>query len=326
MFSSMNLESNTEHIPVMLNEVIFHLANNSIENKLVVDCTFGAGGYTREFLKRGARVIALDRDINAIEMGKKLQQEFPNKLKLIHTNFGRLNELELDTPDIIIMDIGVSSMQIDQAERGFSFQKNGPLDMRMGCNEKTAAYVVNNYDIEDLIKIFRFYGEEKHARKIAKMIVTQRTNKAFITTIDLSNAIENIIPKRHFEKIHPATRVFQALRIYINDELGELYKILHSAEQILPSGGKLGVVSFHSLEDKIVKNFLKSRSQAKAVSRYMPEFQAYLPSFHLPIKKAIKPQIEECLSNKRARSAKFRFAIRNNLPPLKDKEILYKTL
>lgn len=323
----MSLESSENlHIPVMLNEVLHHLANDDMHNKLVVDCTFGAGGYTRAFLEKGANVIALDRDINAIENGKKLQQQFPNKLRLIHTNFGKLNELNIINPDVIVLDIGVSSMQIDQAERGFSFQKNGPLDMRMGLNGKSAADVVNNYSLDDLIKIFRFYGEEKHARKIANMIVEQRAIKLFVTTMDLSKAIENLIPKRYFEKIHPATRVFQALRIYVNDELGELCKILEMSEQLLAENGKIGIVTFHSLEDKIVKKFLRSRSQAKAVSRYMPETTAYYPSFALPLKKALKPQEQETIKNKRARSAKFRFAIRTSLPPIKTQEALYKAL
>ncbi len=323
----MSLETdNTPHIPVMLNEVLTYLADDSMQNKLVVDCTFGAGGYSKAFLERGANVIALDRDKTALQKGKALQTQFGNKLTLINTSFGRLNELEIEAPDVIVLDIGVSSMQIDQADRGFSFQKDGPLDMRMGGTTKTAADVVNTYTIEALTQIFKYYGEESHAKKIAIMIDKCRQQKPFSHTLELSNAIEAILPKRHFQKIHPATRVFQALRIYINDELAELNNVLRAAENILPKGGKIGVVTFHSLEDKIVKKFLVHRSQAKAVSRYMPQIQNYCPSFLLPHKKAIMPSEAECLENKRARSAKFRYAIRNDAAPIAVQENLYKTL
>ena len=323
----MNLETNnTLHIPVMLSEILNYLAEDSMQDKLVVDCTFGAGGYSKAFLKRGANVIALDRDKVALEKGKELKKQFGDKLTLINTSFGRLEELDIEPPDVIVLDIGVSSMQIDQADRGFSFQKDGPLDMRMGGTIQTAADVVNTYSIEALTQIFRYYGEESHAKKIAIMIVRSRQQKLFSTTMELSKSIESLLPKRHFEKIHPATRVFQALRIYINDELTQLNKVLLAAERILPKGGKIGVVSFHSLEDKIVKKFLLNRSQAKAVSRYLPEIQNYCPSFLLPHKKAIMPLETECLQNKRARSAKFRYAIRNDAPPIKAQETLYKTL
>lgn len=314
------------HVPVMLKEVMAYLVDDTIEDKLVVDCTFGAGGYSEAFLARGARVIALDRDPDAVKRAEILQQQYGDKFTIINTTFGNLADLNIIDPQIIVLDIGVSSMQLDEARRGFSFQKPGPLDMRMGDSAISAADVVNNYAVEDLTQILKYYGEEKHAKKIAIMIENYRKKQPFTTTTELSNAIEHILPKRYFEKIHPATKTFQAIRIYVNDELAELHKVLLAAEKILPKGGKLGVVTFHSLEDKIVKGFLRRRSQKTAISRYVPQIDDYSLSFDVPYKKAITPSPEEFSRNKRARSAKFRYAIRSAACPLPSCEPLYKSV
>lgn len=306
-----------KHIPVMLQEVSESLVFD--ENSFFIDATFGAGGYTQHFLEKGARVVAFDRDLNAINAGNDLKAQYFDQLTLINDQFSKIESyFQNDRPPItgIILDIGVSSMQIDEAERGFSFQKDGPLDMRMSQKGICAADIVNHAKWEDLTRIFWLLGEEKAARRIARMIEKQRQIKFFETTLELARSIENITPNRHKLNIHPATKVFQALRIYVNSELHELMNILLAAERLLAPNGRLVVVTFHSLEDRIVKRFLQNRSSYTQSSRHFPDQEKLDFTFSLLYKKAKKPLEKEIKLNSRARSAKLRAAVRTvNLPP-----------
>ncbi|MCY6379902.1 16S rRNA (cytosine(1402)-N(4))-methyltransferase RsmH [Hoeflea prorocentri] len=293
------------HIPVLLNEVLSALMPG--RGQVVLDGTFGAGGYSRAILERGADVIALDRDPQAIADGHALAEAFPGRLKLIRSRF---SDLSAHAPqgglDGIVLDVGVSSMQIDKADRGFSFQKDGPLDMRMSSTGPTASDVVNRFKVSDLTRIFGFLGEEKMAGRIARAIEAQRATKPFATTRDLAGLIEMIKPRRARDKIHPATQVFQALRIYINEELLELAGALFAAERTLKPGGRLVVVSFHSLEDRIVKRFFQDRfGKRGGSSRHLPEARQDPPSFE-PIGKVVAASQAEAVENPRARSAKLR--------------------
>ncbi|WP_137137183.1 16S rRNA (cytosine(1402)-N(4))-methyltransferase RsmH [Rhizobium sp. FKY42] len=301
------------HIPVMLNEVLETLA--PAPGKVILDGTFGAGGYTRAILSTGANVIALDRDPNAIAGGQPMVAEFGGRLKLIPSRF---SELASHAPqgglDGIVLDIGVSSMQIDEADRGFSFQRNGPLDMRMSASGVSAADVVNRAKAGDMARIFGFLGEEKQAGRIARAIEKRRASEPFATTRDLANLIESVNPRKAKDKIHPATRVFQALRIFVNDELGELAQALFAAEQVLKPGGRLVVVSFHSLEDRLVKRFLTDRSGKASGSRHLPMVEEK-PSIFEPVGKGMLSATEaEASDNPRARSAKLRAAFRTASP------------
>lgn len=297
------------HVPVMLAEVLQHLA--PAPGAVILDGTFGAGGYTRALLEKGAEVVALDRDPNAIAGGQALVKEFAGRLTLNHSTFSRLDDFAPDGGlDGVVLDIGVSSMQIDEAERGFSFQRNGPLDMRMSSDGVSAADVVNKARATDLIRIFSFLGEERQASRIARAIEKRRAEKKFTTTRDLANLIEMVNPRRAVDKIHPATRVFQALRIYVNDELGELAGALFAAERALKPGGRLVVVTFHSLEDRIVKRFFADRAGKASGSRHLPEV-AQTPTIFEPIsRQAVAASDAEADINPRARSAKLRSGIR----------------
>jgi 16S rRNA (cytosine1402-N4)-methyltransferase len=234
-------------------------------------------------------------------------------LRLIEAAFSSLDECAGGQVDGVVLDIGVSSMQLDEAERGFSFRHEGPLDMRMAQAGLTAADVVNTFKTGDLIRIFGILGEERHAGRIARMIERQRADRPFTTTRDLANAIEAVIGNNPKEKIHPATRVCQALRIFVNDELGELAAALFAAERVLKPGGRLAVVSFHSLEDRIVKRFLADRSTAAAISRHLPVQSAVPATFDKPAR-VVAASEEEIAQNPRARSAKLRGAIRTAEP------------
>lgn len=301
------------HIPVMLNEVLETLA--PAPGKVILDGTFGAGGYTRAILSRGADVIALDRDPNAIANGQPMVAEFGGRLKLVASRFSALAAQAPEGGlDGLVLDIGVSSMQIDEAERGFSFQRNGPLDMRMSSSGVSAADVVNRAKAGDMARIFGFLGEEKQAGRIARAIEKRRASEQFVTTRDLANLIETVNPRKAKDKIHPATRVFQALRIFVNDELGELARALFAAEQVLKPGGRLVVVSFHSLEDRLVKRFLTDRSGKASGSRHLPMVEDR-PSIFEPIGKGMQSATEaESSVNPRARSAKLRAAFRTAAP------------
>ncbi len=299
------------HIPVLLAEVLQALAPRPGE--VIVDGTFGAGGYTAAILEAGAFVVAIDRDPDAIAAGRALEARSGGRLRLVEAPFSSLAG-QVAEADGVVLDIGVSSMQLDEAARGFSFRADGPLDMRMAKAGLSAADVVNRFKAKDLARIFGLLGEERHAGRIARMIEARREKKPFERTLDLADAIETHVGRAPKDKIHPATRVFQALRIYVNDELGELAKALAGAEKVLKPGGRLAVVTFHSLEDRIVKRFIADRADAAAGSRHLPETQARAATFR-KLGGGVTPGEAELARNPRARSARLRAAVRTDAPP-----------
>jgi 16S rRNA (cytosine1402-N4)-methyltransferase len=306
------------HLPVMLADVLASLAPKPGE--IHIDGTFGAGGYTSAILETGADVIAIDRDATAIERGADVQSRFPGQLRLLHGRFGMLDQhargLGIEAVDGVVLDIGVSSMQLDQAERGFSFRNDGPLDMRMGQDGMSAADVVNTLAEKELSRIFWVLGEEKRAGALARAIVEDRAKELYTRTRQLASLAERVVGFGYGGKreIHPATRAFQALRIYVNNELGELGEALGAAERILKPGGRLVVVSFHSLEDRIVKRFLAERSRDKAGgSRHAPIVDVPEPTFTLLTKGALAAGDAEIAINPRARSAKLRAGLRTTV-------------
>jgi 16S rRNA (cytosine1402-N4)-methyltransferase len=298
------------HIPVLLQEVVAAL--EPAAGEVIIDGTFGAGGYTRALLAAGASVVAVDRDPDAIAAGRELEAASGGRLLLVHGPFSRLDDYAQGV-DGVVLDIGVSSMQLDQAERGFSFRADGPLDMRMAQKGPSAADIVNRFKAGDLARIFGFLGEERHAGRIARMIEKRRAIRPFERTRDLAEAIADHVGRHPKDKIHPATRVFQALRIFVNDELGELARALFAAERALKPGGRLVVVTFHSLEDRIVKRFIADRSGSAAGSRHLPETQAN-PATFSKAGGVVAPSDDEVEANPRARSAKLRAAIRSEAP------------
>ncbi|EXL09777.1 16S rRNA (cytosine(1402)-N(4))-methyltransferase RsmH [Aquamicrobium defluvii] len=302
------------HIPVLLDEVIEALAPQPGE--VIVDGTFGAGGYTRAILGTGAFVVAIDRDPDAIAAGRALEAEHEGRLRLVHAPFSSL-DAHVEQVDGVVLDIGVSSMQLDQAERGFSFRADGPLDMRMAQVGLSAADVVNSYKTSDLTRIFGLLGEERHAGRIARMIEARREKRLFARTLELADAIETLVGRAPRDKIHPATRVFQALRIYVNDELGELSRALVAAERALKPGGRLVVVTFHSLEDRIVKRFLADRDETVGGSRHLPQVVEKVATFRRK-GGGITAGDAEVERNPRARSARLRAAMRTDAPPRGD--------
>ncbi len=302
------------HIPVLLQPVLAGLM--PLVGARVIDGTFGAGGYTRALLNAGAQVIALDRDPHAIDKGQVLVDEFFPRLRLVHMEFSQLDRVVEEKVDAVILDIGVSSMQLDEAERGFSFQKDGPLDMRMAQTGFTAADVVNRLKGDVLARIFKILGEERYASRIARMIEKRRCVQPFLRTGDLAHAIEALVGCKSRDRIHPATRVFQALRIYVNDEIGELARGLFAAERVLKAGGRLGVVSFHSLEDRMVKRFFSARSGERMRSRYLPEIETAPATFFPLFKGGITATKEELQQNPRSRSARLRIGIRTKAESL----------
>src|SRR5271166_4758863 len=306
------------HIPVLAAEVLEALRPG--EGALIVDATFGAGGYTRALLDRGARVVALDRDSAAVRAGAGLVAASGGRLRLVEARFGEMErvagDLGLVTVDGIVFDIGVSTMQLDQAERGFSLRFDAPLDMRMGASGRTAADILRDEDEETIADILFHFGEERAARRIARAIAADRETAPFVSTLELARMIARVAPARRGELTHPATRTFQALRIAVNDELGELLRGLLAAERVLNAGGRLVVVTFHSLEDRIVKQFLASRSgRGEAASRRLPGEPAEAePTFDVPRGQPIGPGEAEAAANPRSRSAKLRYAVRLAAP------------
>ena len=299
------------HIPVLLAEVLDALAPKAGET--IVDGTFGAGGYTSAILDRGAAVVAIDRDPDAIAAGRALEERAGGRLRLVQAPFSTLDE-HVESADGVVLDIGVSSMQLDQAERGFSFRADGPLDMRMAQAGMSAADVVNTFKAGDLARIFGFLGEERHAGRIARMIESRREKRPFERTLDLADAIATHIGRAPKDKIHPATRVFQALRIFVNDELGELAQALFAAERALKPGGRLVVVTFHSLEDRIVKKFFSDRAGKASGSRHLPIAHERAATFEPVGKSMVSASEEEAEANPRARSAKLRAGQRTIAP------------
>jgi len=313
--------SDTAHIPVLLEEVLTHLApdDGSLAGGVYIDGTFGNGGYSRAILARGGRVIGIDRDPSAIAAGAALVDGAGGALSLVKGRFGELDAqaraLGHDKVDGVVLDIGVSSMQLDQAERGFSFRHDGPLDMRMEMAGPSAADVVNTFSKVDLQRLIATLGEEKKAGYVAHAIVSARLEGPIRTTAALAAIAEFAVGKKHDDKIHPATRTFQALRIFVNRELEELAQALVAAENILRQGGRLVVVTFHSLEDRIVKRFLRDRSKTSAGgSRHMPLSGVAAPTFEEITRRAIAAGAQEAQNNPRSRSAKLRAAVRLEAP------------
>lgn len=306
------------HAPVLLAEVIEALAPKA--GDVIVDATFGAGGYTRAILERGADVVALDRDPTVQPFADAVARDFPEHFQLIRTSFSGLAEAFEESGkaklDGAVFDIGVSSMQLDQAERGFSFMRDGPLDMRMSDEGETAADIVNTWDHGPLAHIFKLYGDERQSGRVATAILRRRVEQPFTRTLDLAEVVEKALGGRRGAAIHPATRVFQALRIAVNDELGELERGLEAAEATLAPGGRLVVVTFHSLEDRMVKAFLTERTgNAPGGSRHAPvAVETRKPSFDLLFKGAREAGEAELAVNPRARSAKIRAAVRTDAP------------
>ena len=304
--------SNSPHIPVLLRPILDHCAPIS---GAWLDGTFGAGGYTRALLDAGAdRVYGVDRDPMVFEMAQSWAADYGDRLHLVEGVFSKLDEYASDL-DGVVLDLGVSSMQLDQAERGFSFIKDGPLDMRMSQSGPSAADIVNTTDEAELANILFLYGEERASRRIARAIVKRRDATPFDTTLDLADLIEKVLPRTKPGQSHAATRSFQALRIAVNDEYGELYRGLMAAEGALKPGGQLAVVTFHSVEDRMVKRFLQMRSGSNArANRYAPDIEQAPAQFELRSKKAIAPTEDELAQNPRARSAKLRIARRTDAP------------
>jgi 16S rRNA (cytosine1402-N4)-methyltransferase len=316
-----SIEGNdTRHIPVLLAEVLAAL--DVSDDERVIDGTFGAGGYTRALLERtsSCHVLAIDRDPDAIAAGRAMEQAFADRFTLVHGRFGDLDALaeahDFAPVDAVVLDIGVSSMQIDDPARGFSFRADGPLDMRMAQEGETAADLVNTMEEAALADLIYLYGEERKSRAVARAIITARRTAPIETTKQLADLVATVV---HLppDAIHPATRTFQALRIAVNDELGELERGLVAAEKVLKPGGRLAVVTFHSLEDRIVKHFIAERAgELPSPSRHMPSAEKKAKTFASLARKAITAGLEETRANPRARSAKLRIAERTGEAPM----------
>ena len=308
------MSADQRHIPVMLGEVIAAITPKPGEH--VVDGTFGAGGYSRAILDAGASITGFDRDPDAIRDAASMQDEFGDRLLLIEAPFSEIgNRIAPSSVDGVVLDIGVSSMQIDQAERGFSFQKDGPLDMRMAQSGMSAADAVNRLPVADLTRIIGILGEERHAGRVARAIERERAAGPIETTGRLADIVEKAVGRKPQDRIHPATRTFQGLRIFINDELRELARALFGAEILLRPGGRLVVVTFHSLEDRIVKRFFQDRTGGSGGSRHLPEVAAREASFEIRGKAMVKAGEAEASRNPRARSAKLRAGVRTTAAP-----------
>ncbi|MGX9349840.1 16S rRNA (cytosine(1402)-N(4))-methyltransferase RsmH [Shimia sp. W99] len=304
--------SDKAHIPVLIDAILKHCS--PIGGRWL-DGTFGAGGYTRALLEAGAEhVTGVDRDPLAFEMAAPWVGEYGDRISMVEGVFSRLDEYASDL-DGVVLDLGVSSMQLDLAERGFSFMKDGPLDMRMSQDGPSAADLVNEASEAELADILFHYGEERASRRIARAIVRARTAQPITTTLELADIVEGCLPRAKPGQSHPATRSFQGLRIAVNDEYGELFRGMMAAERALKPGGLLAVVTFHSIEDRMVKRFLQARAGRKGnVNRYAPEVEREAPAFELITRKAVGPDEAELDRNPRARSAKLRVARRTDAP------------
>jgi len=301
------------HIPVLLTPLLAACA--PVEG-VWLDGTFGAGGYTRGLLAAGAaRVIGVDRDPLALQMAGPWAGEYGDRLRLVAGNFSALDAHAGEPLDGVVLDLGVSSMQLDMAERGFSFMKDGPLDMRMSQDGESAADIVNTADEALLADIIHFYGEDHAARRIARAIVEARARAPIETTLQLAEVVARVLPRPKPGQSHPATRAFQAIRIAVNTEFSELVEGLAAAERALRPGGRLAVVTFHSLEDRIVKRFLQVASGHEAnANRFAPARASVAPRFELVTRRAVAPDEAELAANPRARSAKLRVARRTDAP------------
>lgn len=298
------------HVPVLLRPLLAAVAP---VGGVWVDGTFGAGGYARGLLDAGAdRVIGIDRDPAVFAMARAWAGDYGDRLRLVQGTFSDLDTLAGESVDGVVLDLGVSSMQLDQAERGFSFLRDGPLDMRMAQDGPSAADLLNTADEARIADVLYHYGEERAARRIARAIVAARP---LGTTAQLADVVQSCLPRPKPGQSHPATRSFQAIRIWVNDEFGQLVAGLAAAERVLKPGGRLAVVSFHSLEDRIVKRFVQSRANAAGGgSRYAPEIRHEAPAFTLPFRRAIGADEAELAENPRARSAFLRVAVRTDAP------------
>jgi 16S rRNA (cytosine1402-N4)-methyltransferase len=298
------------HVPVLLAEVLEALA--PLPGARIVDGTFGAGGYSRALLEGGATVTAIDRDPSVRPFADALTSEFPSRFNFVAGTFAELDELASGPVDGVVLDIGVSSMQLDEADRGFSFMRDGPLDMRMSSDGESAADLVNTLDESDLADLLFAYGEERKSRRIAHSIVAARASQPITTTSELARLIEKAIGRKPGDA-HPATRSFQALRIAVNDEFGQLVEALFASERLLDEGGRLAVVTFHSLEDRIVKRFFDPDKAAPTQSRHLPQLVAEAPRWS-HVARAAKAGTAEIERNPRARSATLRSARRSAEP------------
>ena len=308
--------SDPRHIPVLGRQAVAFL--NPREGGIYVDATFGAGGYSRAILDTpGTRVIGIDRDRSAITGGFALVEQAAGRLTLVEDRFSNLAHIckSQGAPRIdgVVMDVGVSSMQLDEAARGFSFRNDGPLDMRMGHDGATAADVIAKASETELANIIYIFGEERHSRAVARAIVAARKQAPVATTRALADIVARVVRSKPGE-IHPATRTFQALRIFVNQELEELHLALAAAERVLKPGGRLAAVSFHSLEDRMVKNFLSQRAKTVGGSRHQPAVAQVPASFAVLTRRPVTPGEDEIAANPRARSAKLRAAQRTDAP------------
>jgi len=309
-------ESAGAHVPVLLAEAIAALAPR--DDGLYVDGTFGAGNYSRAILEAArCRVVALDRDPAAVKRGDALASRYAGRLTVVEGRFGDLEQIlaKLGIARVtgIALDLGFSSDQMDDPARGFSFRADGPLDMRMSSEGTSAADLVNTLPEAALADLIYVYGEERHSRRVARAIVQARAKAPLTRTAELAALVRKVVPAAH--GIDPATRTFQALRMEVNDELGELERALVAAERLLEPGGRLAIVAFHSLEDRKVKDFLRARSGGTGGSRHRPRVVSRVPTFAALTRKPVRPSPEEIARNPRARSARLRAAERTTAPP-----------
>ena len=313
------------HFPVMMNEVL--KLSSPLNKKKFIDCTFGGGGYSKEILKYSDTIVqAIDRDKKVLSIAEKLESKHPKRFKFYQIKFSQIDTITKDFADVVIFDLGLSSIQLDDFERGFSFNSKKKLDMTMGLNGVSALDAINNLSEEDLKLVIKILGDEKEATRIAKNIVKYRNIKKITNTSDLVKIIKKSKKKNYSSKINPCTKTFQALRIFVNKEISELINGLINATKKLKPGGKILVISFHSIEDKIIKylftNFSKNKSRP---SRYLPEKNIIEPVLFNEYKnKVLRASKKEILNNNRSRSAKLRFATRSNYKFVYPKDLVQK--